>query len=729
MSTRALSPDELQRRAADPRTSAWVAASAGTGKTSVLTNRVLRLLLEEKRPSSILCLTFTRAAAAEMGNRLARRLSHWASAGDAALTADLTRLLGVAPNDEKIRHARRLFAIVLDAPGGLAIETIHGFCQSLLRRFPLEAKVPPHFQVMEERDAAELMTAARETVLARSSTGGDSSLAAALDTVTAVTGERAFIDVMRIVVSERGRLARIARQFGSLAGAAAALRQTLGLTPDASEVQVIAVATADAAFDGAALRAAVGALNEGAKSDRLKAELMAPFLAAEPGARPALLGPWCEAFLTSDGKPLARPCTQGVEDAAPGTKAALVAEAQRLVAVNQRRRATRTATATAAMLALAEAQLNEYRVHKAARGLLDYDDLILGALRLLEDSAPSWVHYKLDQGIDHVLIDEAQDTNPDQWAVVEHLTGDFFSGRGIHAEGARTVFAVGDVKQSIFGFQRADPTQFPAMRDRFARAVPAAHGRWELVALNTSFRSAPAILEAVDMVFARAEAKDGVAEPGETIRHTSARDGAAGSVELWPTVDPQPREEVRPWVPPTRRVPGDDPQARLARLLGERIRAMLDGERLEARGAPIRPGDILVLVRRRTPFVDALVRALKALGVPVAGADRMVLTEQLAVMDLMALGNVLLLPEDDLTLAAVLKGPLIGLSEDELFALAWNRTGHLWDALRARAHASDADSPYAGAWARLTELLALADRGARTPSTLSLRIAESRRAA
>ncbi len=707
MDERTLTPDALQRRASDPRASAWVTASAGTGKTTVLTNRVLRLLLEGTRPASILCLTFTRAAAAEMDNRLARRLAEWTSVDDGALAADLAKLLGFAPNEEKMRQARRLFALVLDAPGGLAIETLHGFCQSLLRRFPLEARVPPHFQVMEERDAAQLMTAVREATLLRAAAGADPGLKAALAQVNAVvTNEDAFIAVMRELARERRRLARMAARFGSLAGAGAELRRTMGLGPDEIEAQVIAEAVADTAFDGPALRAAVSALNEGAKTDLEKAAAMVEFLAADVHARPALFGAWCTAFLTQEGDPFAKACTKAVERAFPGTEAALAAEAQRLVAVNDRRRAVRTAAATTALLVLAEAQLADYAAHKAARGLLDYDDLILSALRLLEDHAPTWVHYKLDQGIDHVLIDEAQDTNPEQWAVVERLTGDFFAGRGTHEEGRRTVFAVGDIKQSIFGFQRADPAQFPAMRERFARAVPAAKGRWEQIALDTSFRSAPAVLAAVDAVFARPEARDGVAEGREQIRHRAAREGAGGCVELWPTVDPRDRDEVAPWLPPTRRVPGDDPQARLAKLLAARIRAMLDGERLEARGAPIRAGDILVLVRRRTAFVDALVRSLKNLGVAVAGTDRMVLTEQLAVMDLMALGNVLLLPEDDLTLAAVLKGPLVGLSEEELFTLAWNRPGHLWEALRARA----GELEYAPAWKMLSELLALADR-------------------
>jgi ATP-dependent helicase/nuclease subunit A len=558
---------------------------------------------------------------------------------------------------------------------------------------------------MEERDAAEAMNAAREEMLTRARDGADAGLAAALQTVTDVANEDAFTELMEALARERARLAFLAETHGSLAQAALELRRLMALGPDETEAAMVAASVQDRALAVERLRAAVVALEQGSASDAANAQTMARFLAADTASRAEMFEDWCAVFLTKEGTPRKTPCTKGVEKEAPGTQALMGEEAGRLVTVNDRRRAARTAAATEALLTLAEAQLDLYRSHKEARALLDYDDLILRAVRLLQRSEPAWVHYKLDQGIDHVLIDEAQDTNPEQWAVVDALTREFFAGRGAREGVARTVFAVGDTKQSIFGFQRADPAAFPAMRARFASAVTEAQGRWEALALATSFRSGRAVLRAVDATFAQPGAADGVAEPGETIHHEAARAGAAGSAELWPVIEPRPREEAPAWRPPTQRFPTDEPQARLAELLATRIRAMLDGERLESRGDAIRPGDILVLVRRRTQFVAALVRALKSAGVPVAGSDRMVLTEQMAVMDLIALGYALLLPEDNLTLATVLKGPLIGLDEDELFALAWNRTGTLWEALRAKS----VEAPYATAWTMLTELMTLAD--------------------
>ncbi len=702
-----LDPETPQRRAADPDSSVWVAASAGTGKTKVLTDRVLSLLLAGTPAHRLLCLTFTKAAAAEMANRIAERLADWTTMGDEVLARDLTRLRGVAPETAAMTTARRLFAQVSDAPGGMRIETIHAFCQRLLRRFPLEAGLAPHFQVMDERDAGEMLAAAREEVLAAARDGDDGELAAALAAVTGAVHETIFPELMAELAAERGRLRRLLGRWGSLEATVAECYRRLGLVPGESADSILAAACDDGAFDSAGCREAVAALARGSKTDGDRAALMAGWL-ADPAARSAAFGQWRKAFLTADGDIRKTLCTQGVEAAMPGTRAILEAEALRLCTVHDRLKAATTAAATAALLRLGKALLAAYERHKARRAMLDYDDLILTTVALLErPGRAAWVLYKLDGGIDHVLIDEAQDTNPEQWAVVKALTAEFFAGRGRRREGSRTVFAVGDAKQSIYSFQRADPREFEAMRARLAQAVPAAHGRWDEVALEVSFRSAPAVLRAVDLVFNSAAGRDGVVPPGAGVTHRPFRQGAAGLVELWPPVEPRLRDEPEPWKPPVERVKGDSPRARLARLVAMRIKAMAEGgEVLESKGRPIRPGDVLVLVRLRNAFVEELVRELKTLSIAVAGADRMVLAEQLVVMDLMALANALLLPEDDLTLASVLKGPLIGLSEEELFELAWSRPGSLWDALRRRS----AEPPYAAAWSLLSELLGLADR-------------------
>jgi ATP-dependent helicase/nuclease subunit A len=689
-----------QRDAADPGHSVWVTASAGTGKTKVLTDRVLSLLLAGTRPARLLCLTFTKAAAAEMANRIAARLADWAVWDDARLAADLAELTGAAVGEERLVRARTLFAQVLDAPGGFPIDTIHAFCQSLLRRFPLEAGLAPHFQVMDERDAGEVLAAAREEVLA-----GPGELAEALAGVTGRVHETLFPELMAALSAQRGRLTRLfAAHDGSVEAIAAALKSRLGLAETDSEASLVALACATA--DELALRRAARALADGSPAETERAAAIVAWLAAPPAERAARFVAWCALFLTGTGEVRARLCTKDTLARAPETQPTLEGEGRRLQDVLDRLRSLTVWAATRQLLHLAKALLDSYARHKASRAMLDYDDLILGAVALLRrPDAAAWVLFKLD-GIDHVLIDEAQDTNPDQWAVIEALTAEFFAGRGRTAEGKRTVFAVGDPKQSIYSFQGADPASADAMRRRLAEIVPAGRGAWRDVTLDMSYRSAPAVLAAVDHVFAMAPARDGVVADGVALRHRPWRAGAAGLVELWPPVEPLPADDDQPWKPPVERRRGDNPLSRLAGLVAARIHAMVaTPDRLESKDRPIRPGDILVLVRRRNAFVEDLVRRLKGLGVAVAGADRMVLTEQLAVMDLMALGNALLLPDDDLTLATVLKGPLVGLSEQALFDLAWRRPGSLWQALRAKS----GEAPYDAAWTLLAGLANLAD--------------------
>ncbi len=692
-----------QRRASARDTSVWVAASAGTGKTKVLTDRVLSLLLAGGNPTRILCLTFTKAAAAEMAIRVNDRLSDWATVNGSKLRAELRKLTGEDPDPDTVDRARRLFARVLDAPGGLRIDTIHAFCQSLLRRFPIEAQVPPHFQVMDERSASEAMEQARSHVLARARAGRDSGLKAALELVTQLVHEAGFADLMNHLASQRARLASLLA-LGPEA-AEAKLRATLGLKPGETASSILEAACRDDAFDGPKLKRAATLLQASkAVSDRKAGARLALWL-GHPKLRPAEFDEYGQVFFTQKWEKRQRFMTKPVAEASPDLAAALEAEFVRLEQARSAHGAALMADATSALLRLGGAVLAAYESFKASRALLDFDDLVLKSSALLErPGVAPWVLYKLDGGIDHILIDEAQDTNPEQWRVVAALAGDFFSGQSAREE-ARTVFAVGDVKQSIFSFQRADPAAFQAMRRHFEDRVKAAQAKWDVVELETSFRSTPAILKTVDSVFAAAAAANGVTLDGADIKHEAFRAGSAGLVELWPPVGPGEAEPPEPWDAPLSQSQSRLPAARLALAVAARIEA-LTGEKLESKNRRITPGDVMVLVRRRTPFIGALVKSLKERGVEVAGVDRMHLADQLAIEDMVALANFLLLPEDDLNLACVLKGPLYGFNEEALFELAWRRKGTLWNELRRRS----GDRPeFRHAALDLASLLAMAD--------------------
>ena len=683
-----LDPNHDQRRAADPTVSAWVGASAGTGKTKVLVDRVLGLLLAQNKPEPhrLLCLTFTKAAAAEMSDRIATVLAEWSVMDEAKLVKHLDALTGVEPSPETCDHARRLFAHLLDAPGGMRIETIHAFCQSLLRRFPVEAGVSPHFEVMDDRDAAETMLEARDEVLAHASREPDSALAHAVARITSRVHETKFSDFMSDLVRERGKLRRLLARPDGAAAAIADLRERLGVGPKDTEPRVIAHACK--AVDEDRMKELMLTLLTGSKMDVEKGDNLANWLAADEATRQnTFFTTYTRAFLTQDYQPFKKFVTKAVTEAAPDAPVIMAEEAERLLQVRDHVLSVNTAENTAALLTFAEALLDAYGAAKTSHAVMDYDDLIFSARALLEtQGAAAWVLYKLDGGIDHVLVDEAQDTNPDQWAVFQALTEDYFSGLGAREPGERTVFAVGDRKQSIYSFQGADPRAFDAQKSRVAARATEVGAGFESVDLHISFRSTRAVLDVVDRVFKTDPGRDGVASEGEDITHIPHRAKAGGLVELWPPEEPEEKDAPPPWKPPVERVTTSQASTRLAERVARRIHAMITkGEILESKGRPIRARDIMVLVRRRGGFVEDLVRSLKKLGVETAGADRMTLTDQMAVMDLIALGEFLLLPQDDLTLAAVLKGPLVGLSEDDLFTLAYDRKGGLWDALCRRA--------------------------------------------
>lgn len=703
-------PNVLQRRASDPLASVWVGASAGSGKTKVLTDRVLRLMLAGTPPSRILCLTFTKAAAAEMANRINETLGAWATMADDPLTDRLADLCGARPTPATRTEARRLFARVVDCPGGMKIQTIHAFCQSLLRRFPIEAGLAPHFEVMDDRTAAELLTESRDAMLHAGRTGPQSGLGIALARLTAALNAEEFAQRMADLAAERGRLRRIFDHHGGPAATIAAVFRTLDVPPGTGEADVLAAACDDEALDVAALRDACRALAEGSAPDQERGTAIQRWLDA-PETRAATFTAYKGCYLTKEDTPRKTLLTKKPATAHPQALRALEDEAERLVTVSERIRSANVAASTAALLTLADALLDAYGSAKQRRALLDYDDLILFAHTLLSGAGRvPWVLYRLDGGLDHVLIDEAQDTNPEQWQVVSAIAEEFFAGLGRREEEGmvRTVFAVGDEKQSIFSFQRADPAEFARMRRHFQERAAAAGRTWAQVDLDISFRSTAAVLQTVDAVFDRDAARDGVAsEPDHAIAHHAFRRGHAGLVELWPPAVPAEAAEPSPWAPPVAREAADSPSARLAAVIAGTVADWLRrGEPLPARGRAIQPGDVMVLVRRRTAFVAELVRALKDRGVPVAGVDRMVLTRQLAVMDLMATADALLLPEDDLTLATVLKGPLIGLGEDELFTLAHGRSGTLWQALLGRG---EVDATFAPARAYLLSLLGRTD--------------------
>ncbi len=699
-----------QARALDPASTIWVEASAGSGKTKVLVDRCLRLLLDGTAPERLLCITFTKAAASEMANRLMQALQAWVAQSEQALESSLDALLGRPPEEEEITRARSLLASVLDTPGGLKVQTLHSFCQSVLSRFPLEAGISPGFQTLDERSAAELMAAARDDLIRQASL--EPRLAEALEAVLVAHGEEGLGELQALLANERDHLIPLLEK-GDLPPLLR-LADFLDLDLEADPEEVLREGLSDAALphDGD-LGLIKTALISGTPKEREKVAGLEVFLGLTPEARAEAFGDYVGLFLANSGKDRAarkRLLTKSAQVAVPEAIAVMEAEAGRLLALEERVIAARCLRLTAANLILASHLLQHYEARKQALGALDYQDMLQRTANLLaKEGAAAWVLYKLDGGLSHVLIDEAQDTSPLQWQILKVLTEEFYSGVSAAAEreaGPRSVFAVGDAKQSIYRFQGADPAGFEAAARHYASRAEAARLHFERVPLIHSFRSVPAVLEAVDAVFDAAPALT----EGRYPNHLSVRADAGGEVTLDPRQLPLQEEEAEAWFLPLEQRRASSPAVALADALAARIEHWLkdpkarreEGEAwLSARGRAIEAGDILILVRRRDRLFHALARALERRSLPVAGIDRMLLTQQLAVQDLTALVQVLLLPDDDLSLANVLKGPLYGIDDESLYRLAYKREATLWAELLA--HSGD-DPLWQAAASELQEL-------------------------
>src|SRR5229473_3393362 len=671
-------PEDLRRtqvEASDPAVSAWVTANAGSGKTHVLAQRVIRLLLEGVDPAKILCITFTKAAAANMANRVFDELRRWTALDDAELDAAIRRISNLQPDAARRTLARRLFAMALETPGGLKVQTIHAFCTRLLHHFPFEANVAARFTVLEEAAQAQLLGEISLTVLLDAALSPEGALGRALATAIAAVSDQTFKDVVGEAIRKRDAVRAWIDHGGSIEAAITSLCGALGVSADDTIERIESEMTEGPLFAASQWAAAAEVLARGAKSDQEQARRLTAALAATGAER---AGIYRQFFLTGKLEPRQQLITRAIEGDNPRLAERLCGERKRMLALVARRNAVACRDRTAALITIADAVISRYQAAKDRRGLLDYDDLIDKALALLGEDGAAWVHYKLDQGIDHVLIDEAQDTSPKQWEIIRRLTGEFFAGAGARTL-RRTIFAVGDEKQSIFSFQDAAPRAFAEMLAHFRRAHQASGLSLVFREFKHSFRSGPNILAAVDKVFERKDIHASVTTDSNGIPpHIALPEAAPGLVEIWDTIKPQDKREIEAWDAPFDELTETSPQVRLAARIARTVR------RLAEQGT--RAGDVLVLVRQRGPLFEAIIRALKDLQVPVAGADRLLLTEHIAIMDLMALADALLLPVDDLALAAVLKSPLFDLDEDDLFEIAWKRKGSLRRALRANAH-------------------------------------------
>jgi len=700
-----------QMAAVAPDRSVWLSASAGTGKTQVLTSRVLRLLLEPGvEPDQILCLTFTKAGAAEMATRIGEKLADWVRMEDTILATHL-QAIGAPFDPATLARARSRFAAVLDCPGGgLRIGTIHAFAQWLLSAFPEEAGLRPGSRAMEDRDRDLLVRDVLVDLLVRAQAGGDSAFIDALGALSVRMGEG---DLTRFLL----RCAAATEVWTGTGAWQSPLRprinRLIGLPADADH-GLLADCFADARFPVAALGRCVDALREwGTKTADGMIAPIAAWLAADAPARATTVAALTRALFNAEGEAKYRKNLEKI-DPTYTDHAATVSEALHEAA--ELGRALALVDLAEPALAIGRRFALAWDEAKTREGFIDFDDQIRAAAALLTERAPAdWIRFKLDRRFDHVLVDEAQDTNARQWDIVlDGVTGDFRSGEGQAREQAapRTLFVVGDYKQAIFGFQGTSPREFEAARRRVARELDALAQAANDPALDLldlglgrSFRSAQPILSFVDAAIATI-GPDRFGLPARPEPHVGH--AIAGQVCLWEPVGlaAQADEDDLP-------DPGGEetwlsgPDRELAGRIARQVRQWLDQGYGLGKGRVRRatPGDVMVLVRKRGALAALIVARLHAEGVPVAGVDRLRLGAPLAVKDLIAALQFCVQPGDDLNLAGLLVSPLLGWSQEDLLAHGYRRAGmRLWDHLR------ETEGPATHAtMARLRDLLARAD--------------------
>lgn len=674
-------PDVTQRRASNPDRNIWVSASAGTGKTKVLTDRVLRLLLPghdgrpATKPHKILCMTFTKAAAGEMKLRILKTLSQWSVCDDAQLEEMLHRLLGQPANAAQLISARSLFTSVIDHPGGMNIMTIHSFCTSVLQRFPMEAGLNGGFEMMAEGEEQNHLRRALNKVLAREKG------TALLDRLAQNIDENTIMPLLQTIIAKRNLIEHCDDD-------AHTINADLGHDPtrdiEGDYMHALAQRKPELAQIIKGITAHGSDTNKGVYAN-LRHWL--------EGSAPLSFDQAITTYLTKDKTLRHSLCVKAVTKNMPELEAILADEAEMARHAWDLVARRNLATQSADFLSLARMILAQYQEQKEALSLLDYHDLIYKTAQLLQrgDDIMQWVMYKLDGGIDHIMVDEAQDTSWPQWQIIRALSEPFFDGSSDDLY--RSFFAVGDDKQSIYRFQGADPEIFQTMRDAYQQDITTAQRPFDVVDMTISFRSVEAVLTLVNAMLDEDALRVAMTDTQRArLTHTAWRSGHAGHVEIWPLLGGQTKAQIDAWDV------GDgaldmtiNPQEALCNRIAAHLKDLLDrGEVLPSQNRALTPQDILILVKgRKTPIYHAMNRALMAHNIPVAGYDRIALQREIAVEDVKSAMRFALLPEDDLNLAALLKTPFIAMDEDSLRMLCFGREeASLWS--RVKTHCPEA---------------------------------------
>ncbi len=657
----------LQNSASNPSNSVFVSASAGSGKTKVLTDRTLRLLLLGVSPSKILCLTFTKVAAIEMQKRIFSELESWVMMDDEALKNHLEKLNSKPPSNFEIKAARKLFATLLDDNSGLQISTIHSFCQSIIKKFPVEAKTSPNFSIIDDQKENQLLLEARKNLLSMALQ--DPKLAAQINLISARLNENSFLEISSEIIRKRHNLSEIKERYFGIDGVIQAVYEELKINPDENEETVFTDFVNDENWKKNNL------VNLCESTEIKNKEVIKKFI-----SNPILdnLEEYLSVFLTTENEARKQLTTKAIQKENPLAEEIMRSEQERVLQFLEKFNTVKIAVSTATLLVVVDKIIEIYNFLKNQNGYLDYSDLIIKTSQLLENSANrEWVKYKLDGIYEHILIDESQDTNHQQWNIVKAITEEFFVGSGAVENANRTIFIVGDEKQSIYSFQGAEPDIFANIFHYYQDKLKGIDQKFLNIELTSSYRSMPAILQTVDKVFASPELTKAISTLATKIEHISVKNKHFGKVELLPIVgsniqkkDDKEKDQFL-WNLDFTTNEEYKAQEILAQMIACKIKSFfIKGKFLNEKNRNAEFGDVMILLKeRKSNLGNLLIKYLNDEQIPVASSDRINFADNIIVQDLISLARFTLLPQDDLNLACLLKSVLFNVSEEELFEI------------------------------------------------------------
>ncbi|MFY9589761.1 UvrD-helicase domain-containing protein [Rickettsia endosymbiont of Halotydeus destructor] len=621
---------DLQRQASDPKYSVWVAASAGTGKTKILTDRVLRLLIKGAEFKNILCLTFTNAAALEMKTRISNKLKNFALAEISTLKEELFSVTGEKPSANEIANAQTLYSKLLNTDTPLNIYTIHAFCQKILKSFPLEGGVTPEFQILDDSLLQDIFLQIKSDIYL------NPKHSSFINFLLSNFHETTIQDIFDEIITQKIKFKKLFT-----------LEQPQTNNESLTAKQLLVM------------------------YDTVRSLLTKYSLNINPK----------ELFFTKDGSKRKNIFSRELQKQYPKLLVELENISTEIYRLDQLSKIEEVTYYSALLINFAQIFLKKYEQYKLDNNFLDYDDLIYYTQLLLNNDNMEWVLHKLEDDITHILIDEAQDTSPGQWEIISAIITEF----NATVNPDSSIFVVGDEKQSIFSFQGANLTVFNNVNNVLKNNLITANRKFKNITLDLSYRSTEEILQLVHKVFKQIKIDNPTLFISDNPLISSFRKinkSHSGSVELWPLVIAEEKTELF-WPLPEDHNKLLSSIELLIHKITDFIKTQLKSKKiLPSTGKEIMERDFMILVRKRDEFSNKLINHLKQSGLNVEGSDRVTLKENLSVMDLTSIAKFVLLPDDDLNLASLLKSPIIGMSEQQLYELALNRgENSLWATL------------------------------------------------